>query len=65
MSKYPVLADFIDKNSKILFKKGQLYETTSQNRVEELRKAGFIGGTTEKTTADAGTKRKRKKDESK
>lgn len=43
MRKYCVTADFIDKNTGKYHPAGGVYETNDADRVEELRKGGFLG----------------------
>lgn len=38
-----VKKDFIDKETKVLHKKGTIYETDNEKRALELKKAGFLG----------------------
>jgi hypothetical protein len=41
--KYRVTADFIDKHTGKYHPAGGVYETNDAERVEELRKGGFLG----------------------
>ncbi|MBA4543851.1 hypothetical protein H1164_13230 [Thermoactinomyces daqus] len=43
MGKYLVTSAFIDRFTRVLYKKGQVYETNDTKRIEELRTGGFLG----------------------
>ncbi|PRX39518.1 hypothetical protein CLV97_12456 [Planifilum fimeticola] len=52
MKKYRVTSEFIDKNTRVYYPTGSTYETDDAERVEELRKKGFIGGEINQQTAE-------------
>jgi hypothetical protein len=43
MKKFVVTADFIDKNTKIQYDIGSVFDATSKERANELKSAGYLG----------------------
>jgi hypothetical protein len=43
MKQYPVISDFIDKNTKEYYPKGTVYTTKNEKRAKELQEKGFLG----------------------
>ncbi|CAH1230691.1 hypothetical protein PAECIP111891_06724 [Paenibacillus allorhizoplanae] len=43
MKKFVVTADFIDKNTKIQYDIGSVFEASSKERANELKSSGYLG----------------------
>jgi hypothetical protein len=60
MGRYPVISDFMDKETKKVYRAGQVYETSNRKRAEAIRQRGFIGDEIEPEKTEEPTEEKSK-----